>query len=297
MRGAFALLAAIWFIWGYNWTVMKIALRSSGPWEFIALRNVGSAVLMLAILLALRRPLTPKPLLPLLLIGLLQGVGMNGLSMAAVASGGAARATILAFTMPFWTVLFARIILHEEIRLTQWIAIVLGITGLALVLAPHGHSLGSELGDFFGVGAGLCWALGTVVSKWAAKRHEMDPVSVVTWQNIFAVIPVVAIALSAHEVRISWNPVFSATLFYNVVLTGAVAWLIWFYILKILPAVTAGMGALAIPVVGILCAYLQLGERPQPLQWLGSFVILAALAVVTTAAAFPKRESPEAQPA
>lgn len=297
MRGAFALLVAIWFIWGYNWTVMKIALQSSGPWEFIALRNVGSAVFLIAIMLALRRPLILKPFVPLLLIGVLQGFGMNGLSMAAVASGGAAKATILAFTMPFWTVLFARIFLHEEIRAAQWIAIVLGLTGLGLVIAPHGGSLGSELSDFYGIGAGVCWALGTVVSKWAAKRHEMDPISVVTWQNIFGIIPVAALAFAAHEAPISWNPVFTATLVYNIVLTGAGAWLIWFYILRLLPAVTAGMGALAIPVVGILTAYLQLGERPQPLQWLGSFIILTALAVVTAATAFPQRENAAARAA
>ncbi|MBV8354197.1 MAG: EamA family transporter, partial [Candidatus Eremiobacteraeota bacterium] len=40
---------------------------------------------------------------------------------------------------------------------------------------------------------------------------------------------------------------------------------------------------LAIPVVGIVSAYLQLGERPQPIQWLGIVTILAALVLVTTA--------------
>ncbi|MGH7716412.1 MAG: EamA family transporter, partial [Vulcanimicrobiaceae bacterium] len=120
MRGALAGIVTLWLVWGFNWTLWRLILPYTGPLEFIALRAVLVCVLLVVLMLALRRSLKPAPFVPLLLIGLLQGVGMNALSVVAVADSGATKATIFAYTMPFWTVLFARLILHEEIRFKQW---------------------------------------------------------------------------------------------------------------------------------------------------------------------------------
>ncbi|MGH7662648.1 MAG: EamA family transporter, partial [Vulcanimicrobiaceae bacterium] len=54
-----------------------------------------------------------------------------------------------------------------------------------------------------------------------------------------------------------------------------------YWVLQRLPAVTAGVSSLAIPVVSILTSYLFLGEHPVALQWAGIVAILIALAVVT----------------
>jgi drug/metabolite transporter (DMT)-like permease len=281
VRGALLGLVGIWFMWGLNWSIMKIALRDSGPWEFTALRNACAAGLLFALIAALRRSARPKPFWPLVAIGILQGGGMNGLSMGAVALEGSSKATILAFTMPLWTLLLSYVFLHERVRKRQWTAIGLAAVGLGLVIFAHGP-IGTGLGDALAVGAGLCWALGTVISKAVSRREPLDALTVVSWQNVFGAIPLLAVILLVQEPAIRWTLDFSLAFVYNVVITGVIAWVLWFWILERLPAVTAGMGSLAIPVVGIAGAYLWLGERPSPLQWIGSATILIALAIVTT---------------
>lgn len=223
--------------------------------------------------------MAPKPFLPLLVIGLTQGVGMNVLSVLAVADSGATKATIFAYTMPFWTVLFARLFLKEEIHLRQWIAIALGALGLGVIASAHSSRI-SEIGALLATCGGISWALGTVTWKWTIQRQKVDPFLMITWQNIFGLLPTVLMALVAHERPIHWTPLFDFAFAFNVVITAIVAWVLWFWIVERLPAVTAGMSALAIPVVAIASAYLILGERPTESQWVGIVAILAALAIV-----------------
>ena len=279
MRGPFAALIALWLVWGFNWSLWRLVLPYTGPIEFIALRTVIAAAMLVALMLALRRNLAPKPFLPLLLIGILQGVGMNGFSVIAVADSGATKATIFAYTMPFWTVLFAWIVLHEEIRLRQWIAIALGALGLAIVIAGHSSRV-SEVGAAFAIAGGICWALGTVVWKRTIQREHVDPMVMITWQNVFAVIPLGLAAWSVHEIPMNWNSLLIFVCAYNVVVTAVIAWLLWFWVVKKLPAVTAGMSALAIPVVAIISAYVVVGERPDRFEWAGIIAMLLALLVI-----------------
>ncbi|MBV8151490.1 MAG: DMT family transporter, partial [Candidatus Eremiobacteraeota bacterium] len=103
------------------------------------------------------------------------------------------------------------------------------------------------------------------------------------WQTIVGTIPLVIAALLIPEPRVVWSLPLIGTLAYATILAGIVAWAVWLKLLEKISASTAGMGTLAIPVVGIVSAYLQLGERPQPIQWLGIVTILAALVLVTTA--------------
>jgi drug/metabolite transporter (DMT)-like permease len=62
---------------------------------------------------------------------------------------------------------------------------------------------------------------------------------------------------------------------------NAVAWFLWMFILKKLPAGVAGMGSLAIPLVGVLSAWLQLGERPGLLEGAGMLLIVLALLILS----------------
>ena len=279
MRPALAGLFTLWFAWGFNWSLWRLVLPYTGPIEFIALRTVIAAALLVILMRVLRRSLNPVPLVPLVLIGLLQGVGMNGFSVIAVADSGATKATIFAYTMPFWTVLFARLILHEEIKMRQWISVGLGALGLSIVIAGHGSRV-SEFGAGFATAAGLSWALGTVIWKWTIERYTVDPMLMITWQNLVAAIPLGLAALFVHEPPMHWNALLIFVFAFNVVVTAIGSWLLWFWVVRRLPAVTAGMSALAIPVIAIVTAYILVGERPAPTEWIGIFCMLLALLVV-----------------
>jgi drug/metabolite transporter (DMT)-like permease len=89
----------------------------------------------------------------------------------------------------------------------------------------------------------------------------------------------VVIALATWSGPPVWSSTFIWTLAYNVVLANALAWFLWLYALRVLSAGRAGIGTLAIPVIGVAAAALQLGERVSPLEAAGMVLIVGALAV------------------
>jgi drug/metabolite transporter (DMT)-like permease len=62
----------------------------------------------------------------------------------------------------------------------------------------------------------------------------------------------------------------------------AIATFLWQYILQRLPATISGLNSLIVPVVGVLAAWLQLGERPSLAEGTGIVLILAGLGLLTS---------------
>jgi drug/metabolite transporter (DMT)-like permease len=56
---------------------------------------------------------------------------------------------------------------------------------------------------------------------------------------------------------------------------------LWLYALDKLPLNTAGFGSLAVPVVGVFTAWVQLGEQPNLAEGIGMGLIVVGLAVLT----------------
>lgn len=73
VRSALAALALLSVIWGYNWVMMKLALRDAGAFDFAALRTLLGALSLFVLLVWLRRPLRPADARAVFLLGLLMG--------------------------------------------------------------------------------------------------------------------------------------------------------------------------------------------------------------------------------
>jgi drug/metabolite transporter (DMT)-like permease len=273
--GALALLA---LIWGYNWVVMKVGVRYSDPFTFAALRNFLGAVALFVVVAVRRGSLRPKAFWLTALFGLFQ-TSMAGLSVWALYMGHAGKTSVLTYTMPFWILLIAWPVLGERIRGMQWVAVGLALAGLIFVLDPWG--LQGVPASILAVGGGLAWAIASVLFKVIRKRHEVDLLSFTAWQSLIGSIPLIAVALLVDHKGPTWNASFVAALVYNVIAASAIAWLLWLYVLHSLPAGTAGISSLAIPIVGVIAAWVQLGERPGALEAVGMGLIVVALAILT----------------
>ena len=277
---AFAALAALAALWGYNWVVMKVALRYAEPFAFSAMRTFFGALALFAVLLVLRRPLRPKALPLTVVLGLLQTGAFTGLAIWALKYAGAGKTSVLVYIMPFWLLLLAWVVLGERLRGLQWLAIFLAFGGLIFILSPWKFR-GGILGDVIAVVAGISWAAGAVVAKLLHGRHKVDLLSLTAWQALFGSIPLLVIALLTTRQAPVWSGSFIAALLYNVLPATALAYYLWFFVLRTLPAGVAGLGSLVIPVIGVLSAWAQLGERPALWEGLGMLLIIAALALLT----------------
>ena len=271
-------LAVIAPLWGYSWVVSKVALGYSGPLTFAGLISGLGAVCLFAVLAVRRRPLRPPPLGWTLVIGLLQTALFNGLATAALIVGGAGKVSVLVYTMPFWLLLLAWLFLGERLRGVQWPAVALAFAGLVLVVRPW--HIGGALSGVLACAAGLSWAGAALVVKLLQRRTHTETLSLTAWQLLFGCVPLLALGLLVEGSAPDWTPVFIACLAYSVLLANAVCWALWLFALRALPAGAAGMGTLAVPVVGVVAAWLQLGEKPTPVEAAGMALIIAGLAAL-----------------
>ena len=273
-------ISALAIIWGYNWIMVKIGVAYAPPFTFAALRALLGAVMLFGVMAILRRPFEPRNLGALAVIGLLQTTGFIGFSTWALNVAGAGKTVVLVYTMPFWIVLFGWPLLGERIRGLHWPAFAAGLTGLILLLDPK--TGGSLAGDVLAILAGLTWGLASIAAKRLYRSHDTDLIAVTAWQMLLGGFPLAIVALMVPAPPIEWSTPLIVALAYNVIPATAVAWLLWMYALKRLPAGTAGMALLANPLVGVVAAWLQLGERPGPVEIGG--MLLIGLALLLTSA-------------
>lgn len=273
-------LVLLGLIWGYNWVVMKIGVQGASPFVFAAWRTFGGAIVLAPAGLLLRRPMRPQYPLQTFWIGLFQTAGFIGLASWAVASAGAGQVAMLAYTMPLWVALIAWPVLGERIGLTQGIAIAIAFAGTACMIGPlHGN----VFSDVIAVSAGLSWAIGIVLAKRLARHHAIDLFSLTLWQMFSggAVLAIVALAVPSHPTVWSSSYVFAVA--YNVVVATALGYTLFLFVVRALPARDAGMGTLAVPVIGVLAGCFQLGEVPGVRSAIGMALIVIGLIVLSVA--------------
>ena len=276
-RGAVLALIVLSLVWGSNWIVMKTVLGYSGPMTFSAIRYALGTVVLFIVLIVRRESLAPTPWLPTLLIGLTQTAGFQGLVQLSLVSGGAGKMALIAYTMPFWVIPLAWALLDERPSLRQWIFIALAALGLVLIFEPW-QPHGSLAAALIALAGGLCWAIGTVLSKQQFQRRPDIPfLRWTAWQMALGAVALVIVSLLVPERAVDWSPALLAALAYNTVLSTGLAWILWLFVVQRLPANVAGLGSLITPMVSVLLAWLILGERPDAAELAGIVAIAIAL--------------------
>lgn len=277
-------LVGIVIIWSYNWVVMKSVLDYIGPFEFSAMRCLMGSMLLFLLLALLRKPMSPPPLAPTMLIGLLQTAGMTGVAQLALVTGGAGNTAVLVYTLPFWMIILAALVLGEKITRTKLMAIAVAAVGLLLVMQPW-QGGGTLLSSFFAVLSGFLWASGSIVTKKLYNTGvKVDLLNLTAWQMLFGSIILLPVAVFTHETPIVWSNYLIFALAYNALPAAAVAWALWLFVLRVLPTAISGLSMLLVPVVSVLLAWAILDEAPNGTALCGIACIVAALVLTTGAA-------------
>jgi drug/metabolite transporter (DMT)-like permease len=276
-------LASLTLAWGFNWTALKTALAEVPPWTFRSLcLGLGSAVLFLALRAGGQRLVLPTgQWRRLWLLALLNITSWNMLVAFGVAMIPSGRAAILAYTMPVWAVPLSVLVLGERVSGRKLAGLALGLGGLALLLGEAFVSLGAApVGSLLVLGAALSWALGTVLQK----RFPVDlPLGLYTaWIMLLGGVPIFIGALLLEDWRALQDVGVTAWLgtAYNVVIAFAFAHWAWIKIATSVPVSVFSISMLLIPVVGVLCGMLFLGERPTWAEYAALGLVIGALLTV-----------------
>jgi drug/metabolite transporter (DMT)-like permease len=274
-----------------NWIVMKAALFHAHPVEFNVQRTWLATLVLFGVLIARGGRLRPQNLKAIAVTGFFQTTINFGATTMAVAGGGAGRTSVLVFTMPFWTLLIARFVLHERVRGLQAVAIVCAFAGLLLVVAPWSWQ-GDLTPKLWAALSGFGWAAGTVAMKYYQRDADFDMLNFVAWQMLVGILPLTFLPWLLDVPATQWSVAQALLFFFTGAIATAGGFLLWMAILRVLPAGTASLNMFAVPVIALVASMVIFDERLAPNEWLGIALIGAGLALIMLAARLSGRRAP-----
>ena len=228
----------------------------------------------------LRQPLRLQAPRAVLLISLCQVSGFMLLQTFSLKFGAAGKTAVLVYTMPIWTLLLAWPILGERVRGAQWLAVIGILTGLLLIIEPW-HLQANWLSNGFGIGAAICWAMGTVLVKKLRREKQVSLLALTAWSNLIGSVPVALIASMADEPPIHWTPEFIGIMLVLTLISTAFCWWLWTSILDRVPAWEASLLVLGTPVIAIICSRALLGEAFSQYEIAGILLIGSGLLLLS----------------
>jgi len=221
--------------------------------------------------------------------GLQAGLG-TFLSIIGIAMTDAINAGFLVKLATVTTILFAWLLLNENISGFK-IAVVFMMLFGAYLLTTKGQSLLPRIGDFFILGACVCWSLGNVLVRKILRTKSVRA-DVVTIQKPLSSLPVFLILVGISTV-IPAIPgdlkdvlaccAFSVTYLPYAVGSGICLAMAWIYLYRTLDVATASymtLMSMATPVIVSALALVFLEERLVGVQIVGGgLVVLSGMAI------------------
>ena len=296
--------ALVYVFWGSTYLGIAIAVEKIPPALMCATRFLIAGTLMLAYCGFRGRKLfySPTQLWHMAVVGVLLLMGGNlTLSYAEkyVASGLAA--LIIAVT-PLWFLVLESLLLGDHhIAVRGKIGLGLGVAGLLVLLWPDLSST-TALGrvQFWAsislLGGSFSWALGSVLAKkW--KSSDVDPFSATAWQMIAAGVANFLAALALGDFsRAVWTVRGVSAMLYLVVFGSWVGYTAYIWLLNHVPTSKVSTYAYVNPVVAVFLGWLVLHERVSGYILAGSAIVVASVALVTSAPVTLKTVAEEMPP-
>lgn len=268
--------------WGLNFPIMKFLLTEWPPLSSRGLCGVVGAIALALVAVAREQTLrVPDGMwLRLALVSTLSIGGWVASMGLALIWLRASEAAVLGISIPVWVALVAWPVLGERVSLPRALALAVALVGIAALIGGGGldASLGKLPGILFALAGALCVGLGTVLTKFF--KLAMPPLSLAAWQLAIGCVPIAIAGVLIEQPQLAALSQFGwASMVYMTLIQFCLCYVCWFAALERLPAATASIGTLLVPVVGVLAAAAMLREPLSTSDIAALLVTFAAVAV------------------
>lgn len=273
-----AVLVAV--LWGGNFVAIHLGLEDVPPFLFMAIRFV-----LVALPLVFLVPRPKASWQTVVAVGAFMSLGQFGLLYLALATGmPAGLASLVLQAQVVLTIVIAAVALDERPSRRQAAGALVGTAGLVVVAVGFGAGA-SIVPLLVTVGAALSWAIGNVVARAAKVESGL---SLVVWSALVVPLPCLAVswvvegpdAMTEALAGFGWTALLSTL--YTVVGASLVGYTIFNGLMAKHRASSVVPYILLVPPVGMLSAWLVLGEVPNLLEAVGAVVMLVGVTVAVT---------------
>lgn len=204
------------------------------------------------------------------------GLGYTGLQSVSAGLGG-----LIVSANPVFTAGLAALLLGEGMTWRKASGLLLGITGVTLIVW-HRLSVGTDSlhGIVFTLASLASLVAGTILFKLLAPKGSLWVGNGV--QNLAAGIVLTPVALTFADVHaIDFTPGLIGAFAFLVLGGSILAYWLWFHLLKVCGATAASAYHFLMPPLGMLFAYLVLGEHVEARDLLGIIPVALGIYLVT----------------
>ena len=267
-------------LWGTTGTAQALAPDGAQPVIIGTVRLVvgGIALMAFALMRGVLRDGKRWSIWPTLLAALSMAA-YQLFFFAGVAKTGVVVGTMVGIgSAPIMTGLLGYLVLGERPGRKWGMATALAVVGCGLLVASGGSIHIDILGILLALGAGLSYAIFTLVSKELLEDHPPEAVMAVAF--FLGAVLLFPLFFRADLVWLFQPRGLVIGLWLGFV-TVAVAYTLFARGLKLVPVATAGTLTLAEPLTAATLGVFLLGERITPLAFLGIVLIFTGLVILT----------------
>jgi drug/metabolite transporter (DMT)-like permease len=279
---ALALLVVLTLVWGTNWPLFAFAVREISVWTFRAVAVLLAGVSLLAVARARGQSLRiPREYwMTICVATFFYLVIWNIASTYAAVLIPSGQAAVLGFTMPLWSALISWAVLRERLGGRMLLGLLFGGAAVLLLMLPSLKAyVSAPLGFALGLGAGLGWAIGTLILK---RGRVLVPAIVLTgWQLLITAVPTTIGALILGDgewFMPSWQTL--VVVAYIALVPMSIGNVAWFAIVGMLPVNVAGLSSIMVPMVAMVSGALVHGEPLGSTQWVAMACCVISLSLV-----------------
>jgi drug/metabolite transporter (DMT)-like permease len=292
--------------WGISFVASKIVLEEITPFTYMGVRFLIAAIL-LGVVVAIRgRPrFSRRTHLLIALTAFAEPVAYFLFESFGIRLIPATTASLIIATTPLAVMVLAAIFLGEPIRRGGVLAVVVSISGIALLVlggddgaSGTSGSGGDLLGTLLVFGAVLSAAFYITLARNLTQRH--DPVNLTvfqTWWGTGVFVVLWRLQPPASRTVAALSPDAWIALIFLAIGATVVAFMLYNWALRHETAGTASLYINAIPVVTALTGRFVLDERLSLIQLVGGAMVLASVRLAVSAGrTVPVEEVAEAVP-
>jgi probable blue pigment (indigoidine) exporter len=279
-------------IWSSAFTSSRIVVEYWPPFLVLSVRFLFSGVLALGIGFAAgqRIDLTRSEWRAVVVFGICQNALYLGLFHFAMQTVEAGLAAIIASALPLFVAGLGRVFLGQRLAAVAVAGLFAGFAGVLVIMTGrigHGLDWGGVVACVTGV---VALAVATLTLRNAAASGSLW--MVVGLQMLVGAVALFPASLLLETWRVAVDGRFLAAFLYSAIVSGVIATMIWFVLVRRIGATRAATFHFLNPFLGVAIAAAVLGERVTARDLVGVAIIMAGILAVQLARAAPRPARP-----